>query len=202
MEPGPSVARSTSLTGSSPRALGRAQAFANADSARIAQLETELAAEKAEKDAELVALAEKEAALAEKEAELAEKEVELAKLRGTSAAEPAIKLRDEVTKELAKISAMSPGPSRPRSASLTGSTPRALGRAQAFANAMGEPAEPTPEHALRPANDDDTAALAEAHAISERKSGDPSGLSTLMSCLLYTSPSPRDGLLSRMPSSA
>ena len=26
--------------------------------------------------------------------------------------------------------------------------------------------------------------------------------STLISCLLYTSPSPRDGLLSRMPSSA
>ena len=28
------------------------------------------------------------------------------------------------------------------------------------------------------------------------------GSSMLMSCLLYTSPSPRDGLLSRMPSSA
>ena len=28
------------------------------------------------------------------------------------------------------------------------------------------------------------------------------GLKDLMSCLLYTSPSPRDGLLSRMPSSA
>ena len=30
----------------------------------------------------------------------------------------------------------------------------------------------------------------------------PSGLAELMACLLYTSPSPRDGLLSRMPSSA
>ena len=28
------------------------------------------------------------------------------------------------------------------------------------------------------------------------------GLTTFMTCLLYTSPSPRDGLLSRMPSSA
>ena len=31
---------------------------------------------------------------------------------------------------------------------------------------------------------------------------DPTGNSALRSCLLYTSPSPRDGLLSRMPSSA
>ena len=29
-----------------------------------------------------------------------------------------------------------------------------------------------------------------------------SGKSNLLDCLLYTSPSPRDGLLSRMPSSA
>ena len=32
--------------------------------------------------------------------------------------------------------------------------------------------------------------------------GDGSGLEGVSSCLLYTSPSPRDGLLSRMPSSA
>ena len=31
---------------------------------------------------------------------------------------------------------------------------------------------------------------------------DLGGYATAMSCLLYTSPSPRDGLLSRMPSSA
>ena len=31
---------------------------------------------------------------------------------------------------------------------------------------------------------------------------DPTFLSNDVSCLLYTSPSPRDGLLSRMPSSA
>ena len=31
---------------------------------------------------------------------------------------------------------------------------------------------------------------------------DGKSVSQLMSCLLYTSPSPRDGLLSRMPSSA
>ena len=31
---------------------------------------------------------------------------------------------------------------------------------------------------------------------------DPKMLQRYMSCLLYTSPSPRDGLLSRMPSSA
>ena len=46
-------------------------------------------------------------------------------------------------------------------------------------------------------------AIAEAHAdIVERAHNDPelSGLGT--TCLLYTSPSPRDGLLSRMPSSA
>ena len=30
----------------------------------------------------------------------------------------------------------------------------------------------------------------------------PVGIGEVMSCLLYTSPSPRDGLLSRMPSSA
>ena len=30
----------------------------------------------------------------------------------------------------------------------------------------------------------------------------PKGLNRYISCLLYTSPSPRDGLLSRMPSSA
>ena len=37
MEPGPSISRSTSLTGSSPRALGRAQAFANAIGPRIGE---------------------------------------------------------------------------------------------------------------------------------------------------------------------
>ena len=31
---------------------------------------------------------------------------------------------------------------------------------------------------------------------------DPSDMSKVSACLLYTSPSPRDGLLSRMPSSA
>ena len=31
---------------------------------------------------------------------------------------------------------------------------------------------------------------------------DPGALADIFSCLLYTSPSPRDGLLSRMPSSA
>ena len=46
--------------------------------------------------------------MSELEAKLAEKEAELAKLRGPSAAEPTIELRDVVTKELAKISAMSP----------------------------------------------------------------------------------------------
>ena len=43
------------------------------------------------------------------------------------------------------------------------------------------------------------------HAVLCRRS-DEAGLETLVSnikaCLLYTSPSPRDGLLSRMPSSA
>ena len=39
------------------------------------------------------------------------------------------------------------------------------------------------------------------HAVGQTAHFDaPSGLS--MNCLLYTSPSPRDGLLSRMPSSA
>ena len=33
-------------------------------------------------------------------------------------------------------------------------------------------------------------------------SGDTTGRSDKVPCLLYTSPSPRDGLLSRMPSSA
>ena len=37
--------------------------------------------------------------------------------------------------------------------------------------------------------------------IASRPSAGP-GLGGLLTCLLYTSPSPRDGLLSRMPSSA
>ena len=49
-----------------------------------------------------------EAALKEKEAALAEKSAELSKLREASTAQPRIKLRDEITKELGKISAMSP----------------------------------------------------------------------------------------------
>ena len=35
-----------------------------------------------------------------------------------------------------------------------------------------------------------------------RIDGGPAQLSVVSTCLLYTSPSPRDGLLSRMPSSA
>ena len=35
-----------------------------------------------------------------------------------------------------------------------------------------------------------------------RKLGGPRTVQLLDGCLLYTSPSPRDGLLSRMPSSA
>ena len=69
-----------------------------ADSARVAQLEAALK----EKEAELA----KEKA--ENQAALAEKETELAKLREASTAQPRIKLRDEITKELGKISAMSP----------------------------------------------------------------------------------------------
>ena len=42
-----------------------------------------------------------------------------------------------------------------------------------------------------------TPALLRIKAIAEEKTGE-----TYNSCLLYTSPSPRDGLLSRMPSSA
>ena len=38
--------------------------------------------------------------------------------------------------------------------------------------------------------------------IKNLKRGKAAGLDTLTACLLYTSPSPRDGLLSRMPSSA
>ena len=45
-----------------------------------------------------------------------------------------------------------------------------------------------------------TSAVA-ADKLEKRKS--PKGAKTyIISCLLYTSPSPRDGLLSRMPSSA
>ena len=36
----------------------------------------------------------------------------------------------------------------------------------------------------------------------EIKTGEIAGFTHLYACLLYTSPSPRDGLLSRMPSSA
>ena len=48
---------------------------------------------------------------------------------------------------------------------------------------------------------------AESNAVGVRvgvKSGGCAGMSYIMeyTCLLYTSPSPRDGLLSRMPSSA
>ena len=42
----------------------------------------------------------------------------------------------------------------------------------------------------------------EAHEGQQRKSGEPYFTHCLKTCLLYTSPSPRDGLLSRMPSSA
>ena len=41
------------------------------------------------------------------------------------------------------------------------------------------------------------------HLVSILKDSKPGDLQSLMGiCLLYTSPSPRDGLLSRMPSSA
>ena len=72
-----------------------------ADSERVAQLEAALEQMRAEKEAALKREAEKEAALAEKSAELS-------KLREAGTAQPRIKLRDEVMKELAKISAMSP----------------------------------------------------------------------------------------------
>ena len=76
---------------------------------------------------------------------------------------------------------MDPGPS-PRSAPFTGTTPRALGRARAVANAIGEEvgAEPTLEQALRMPDDDDSPALAEARAVLERESCAPIGVSTLM----------------------
>ena len=47
----------------------------------------------------------------------------------------------------------------------------------------------------------DTAA---ANALDDYEEGTwtPAGSANLYACLLYTSPSPRDGLLSRMPSSA
>ena len=38
--------------------------------------------------------------------------------------------------------------------------------------------------------------------VIETETSAPDGLTTFVVCLLYTSPSPRDGLLSRMPSSA
>ena len=46
-----------------------------------------------------------------------------------------------------------------------------------------------------------------AHKSQKRASGDPYSVhpievANILTCLLYTSPSPRDGLLSRMPSSA
>ena len=41
-----------------------------------------------------------------------------------------------------------------------------------------------------------------AHKNQKRASGDPYSVHLIEVCLLYTSPSPRDGLLSRMPSSA
>ena len=44
--------------------------------------------------------------------------------------------------------------------------------------------------------------VARAHYKSDSKMGEELGNSMYKHCLLYTSPSPRDGLLSRMPSSA
>ena len=42
----------------------------------------------------------------------------------------------------------------------------------------------------------------ETVALSGTNVGTVAGVDALFTCLLYTSPSPRDGLLSRMPSSA
>ena len=69
----------------------------------------------------------------------------------------------------------------PRSASYTGSTPRALGRARALENDIGEEeaARPTLEQLLRSAFDDESPALVEARDVLERESRAPIGLSTL-----------------------
>ena len=69
---------------------------------------------------------------------------------------------------------MDPGPP-PRSASYTGSTPRALGRARALENDIGEEeaARPTLEQLLRSAFDDDSPVLVEARAVLERESCAP-----------------------------
>ena len=73
------------------------------------------------------------------------------------------------------------GPSPSRASSYTGSTPRALGRARALENDIGEEeaARPTLEQALRAAFDDDSPVLVEARAVLERESRAPIGLSTL-----------------------
>ena len=42
----------------------------------------------------------------------------------------------------------------------------------------------------------------EVHALCGENGAGKSTLMNIIACLLYTSPSPRDGLLSRMPSSA
>ena len=48
----------------------------------------------------------------------------------------------------------------------------------------------------------DTEAASETVSVSMEDQADEDELHVVESCLLYTSPSPRDGLLSRMPSSA
>ena len=46
------------------------------------------------------------------------------------------------------------------------------------------------------------ATVAEQRKYNGERCADPESADAVGSCLLYTSPSPRDGLLSRMPSSA
>ena len=51
-------------------------------------------------------------------------------------------------------------------------------------------------------NDSDQQLFATSSSVSDSGAGEAAGTTSAATCLLYTSPSPRDATLSRMPSSA
>ena len=63
--------------------------------------------------------------------------------------------------------------------------------------------QPRPDEAPDPLSDDDAARLAaNSETARQHQQARQREIARATACLLYTSPSPRDGLLSRMPSSA